>query len=132
MPLRIELKPHEKLFLGGAVVVNGDNRCQLTILNDVALLREKEILTDDAANTPCKRIYLAIQLMYMDPAKLALYQEHYWTLVRELLAAAPSAYTLVTTMSAQIMAGQYYQAMKTAQELINYERKLVAHAQQSD
>ena len=44
MPLRLDLRPHEKLFLGGAVLVNGDSRCQLAVLNDVPVVREKDIL----------------------------------------------------------------------------------------
>ncbi|HNQ05283.1 MAG TPA: flagellar biosynthesis repressor FlbT [Thiobacillaceae bacterium] len=131
MPLQLDLRPHEKLFIGGAVVVNGDSRGTLTILNDVPILREKDILTEDGADTPCKRIYLAIQLMYMAPQELTRYHQLYWSLIREVLAAAPSTRELITAISEAVLAARYYPALKLASELIRYEKELVTHAGQS-
>lgn len=131
MPLRLDLKPHEKLFVGGAVLVNGDSRCTLTVLNDVSILREKDILTEAQANTPCKRIYLAIQLMYMEPANLARYHQVYWLLAKEVLAAAPSTRELISLISEEVLAGHYYQALKHTTNLIKYEKELVSNAGQS-
>jgi flagellar protein FlbT len=131
MPLRIELRPHEKLFIGGAVVVNGDSRSTITVLNDVPILREKDILTEQSADSPCKRIYLAVQLMYMDEANLASYHQSYWELVRQVLAAAPSTTQLITAISDLVLTGRYYQALRQASGLIEYEKELMAHASQS-
>ena len=131
MPLRLDLKPHEKLFVGGAVLVNGDSRSTFSVLNDVPILREKDILTEAEANTPCKRIYLSIQLMYMEPTGLAHYHQVYWSLVKEVIAAAPSTAELIATISEDVLAGRYYQALKQTTELVKYEKELVAHASQS-
>lgn len=128
MPLRLDLKPGEKVFIGGAVVENGDARCHLSILNDVPILREKDILTEERADTPCKKIYLVIQLMYMDAANLPAYQQRYWEVVRPVLDAAPSTTPLISTISAHVAEGRYYQAMKAARELIAYEQELIEHA----
>lgn len=130
MPLRLDLKPHEKLFVGGAVLVNGDSRSTFSILNDVPILREKDILAEAEANTPCKRIYLSIQLMYMEPSGLAQYHQVYWALVKEVIAAAPSTVELIAAISEDVLAGRYYQALKQTTELIKYEKELVAHASQ--
>ncbi|MEW6677857.1 MAG: flagellar biosynthesis repressor FlbT [Pseudomonadota bacterium] len=130
MPLRLDLKPNEKLFVGGAVLVNGDTRGTLMVLNDVPILREKDILTEAEANTPCKRIYLIIQLMYMDQSQLAHYHQLYWALVREVLAAAPSTTERIASISDDVLAGRYYHALKLATDLIQYEKELVAHASQ--
>jgi flagellar protein FlbT len=130
MPLRLDLKPHEKLFVGGAVLVNGDSRSSISVLNDVPILREKDIMTEAEANTPCKRIYLSIQLMYMEPAKLAHYHQLYWTLVKDVLAAAPSTAERIAAISEEVLAGRYYQALKQTMELITYEQELVAHVSQ--
>jgi len=131
MPLRLDLKPHEKLFVGGAVLVNGDSRCSLTVLNDVSILREKDILSEAKADTPCKRIYLAIQLMYMEPANLAHYHQVYWSLVREVLAAAPSATERIALISEDVLAGHYYQALKHTANLIQYEKELLSNVRES-
>ncbi len=128
MPLRLDLRPHEKLFLGGAVLVNGDSRCQLTVLNDVPVLREKDILKEEDANTPCKRIYLAVQLMYMDTANLARYHQYYWEQVRAVIEVAPSTAELIDKLSTAVLDAHYYQALKVARELIRYEQELVSNA----
>jgi flagellar biosynthesis repressor protein FlbT len=130
MPLRLDLKPHEKLFVGGAVLVNGDSRSTLSVLNDVPILREKDIMTEAEANTPCKRIYLSIQLMYMEPAKLADFHQLYWTLAKEVIAAAPSTSEMIAAISEDVLSGHYYQGLKRTTELIKYEKELVAHASQ--
>lgn len=131
MPLRLDLKPHEKLFIGGAVLVNGDARSSFTVLNDVSILREKDIMTDAQANTPCKRIYLTIQLMYMDQTNLAQYHQSYWAQIKEVISAAPSTMELISRISEQLLAAQYYQALKIAMELIKYEKELIDHGLQS-
>lgn len=128
MPLKLDLRPNEKLFLGGAVLVNGDSRCQLTVLNDVPVLREKDILKEEDANTACKRIYLAVQLMYMDIANLTRYHQFYWEQVRTVLELAPSTFELISKVSDAVLAGHYYQALKAARELIRYEQELVDNA----
>jgi flagellar protein FlbT len=131
MPLRLDLKPHEKIFVGGAVLMNGDSRCSLTVLNDVSILREKDILSKSMADTPCKRIYLAIQLMYMEPVNLAQYHQIYWSLVKEVVAAAPSVTELVAKISKDVLAGRYYQALKHTSNLIQYEKELVSNVRES-
>jgi flagellar protein FlbT len=128
MPLKLDLRPHEKLFLGGAVLVNGDNRAQLAVLNDVPVLREKDILKEEDADTPCKRIYLAVQMMYMDTPNLARYHQYYWDKVRAVIEAAPSTNELIDKLSGAVLDGQYYQALKVARELIRYEQELISNA----
>lgn len=130
MPLKLDLRPHEKLFLGGAVLVNGDSRCQLAVLNDVPVLREKDILKEEDADTPCKRIYLAVQLMYMDTPSLARYHQYYWEQVKAVIQVAPSTAELIGKVSDFVLEGLYYQALKAARELINYEQELLRNVRE--
>lgn len=131
MPLKLDLRPHEKIFVGGAVLVNGDNRCQLAVLNDVPVLREKDILKEEDADTACKRIYLAVQLMYMDTPNLARYHQYYWEQVRLVIQVAPSTTGQIGKVSEFLLCGQYYQALKAARELIRYEQELLSNARKS-
>jgi flagellar protein FlbT len=64
MALRVELKPDERFILGPCLVTNGPHRNRLFVEGDAPLLREKGIIKEKQANTPAKRIYLALQLMY--------------------------------------------------------------------
>ena len=68
MALKLSLKPGEKFVVNGAVIANGDRRASLIIQNKVSILREKDILTEEEVNTPARRIYFPIMLMYIDPA----------------------------------------------------------------
>jgi len=65
MALKVELKPGERIILGDCVITNDDQRTRLLIEGHVPVLREKDILTPQTADTPAKRIYLAVQLMYV-------------------------------------------------------------------
>jgi flagellar protein FlbT len=66
MPLKLSLKPGEKFVLNGAVLANGDKRTNLVIQNKACLLREKDIIQPDETDTPAKRIYFPIMMMYLD------------------------------------------------------------------
>ena len=66
MPLKLSLKPGEKFVLNGAVLANGDKRTSLVIQNKACVLREKDIMQPEDANTPARRIYLPIMMMYLD------------------------------------------------------------------
>lgn len=127
MPLNIELKPHEKIFVNGAVIANGSGRAQFTLLNDAAVLRERDILTEERADTPCKRLYLSIQLMYMDPPSEAVYLTHFRSLKQEIVLAAPSTARLIDEIEAGVAVKEYYKALKVARKLIDYEEELLSH-----
>jgi flagellar protein FlbT len=126
MPLKVTLKPKERLFINGAVIVNDEeSRINLIVVNDVPILREKDILTEETADTPCKRIYLTVQLMYMDKEHLADYHKKFWNLVAEVVKAAPSTKGMIHKISEQILIGQFYKALKESHKLIQYEKELV-------
>jgi len=91
MALKLSLKANERIIAGGAVLRNATGKTvELTVENEVPLLREKEILSEAKADTPCKRVYFVIQLMYIDGQNLPKYQKLYWDLARDILNAAPS------------------------------------------
>jgi flagellar biosynthesis repressor protein FlbT len=130
MALKIELKPGERIILGQAVVTNGDTRTRLVVEGEVPILREKDILSAKDANTSAKRIYLAVQLMYLsqDPTKI---QNEYMTLVKEFLSAVPSSFPIIEQMNNDILTGSAYKALKAAKKLIAYEEELLNHAQRN-
>lgn len=130
MALKLRLKPGEKIIIGGAVITNGERSADLMVENRVPILREKDILTDADADSPCRRIYLAVQLMYIDEDNLARYHKTYWELVKEVLNAAPSTRDHIEAISNEILAGRYFQALKKTQQLIQYEQELLNHVRQ--
>ena len=126
MALKITLKPGERMIIGGAVITNANSTsCDLVIENKTPLLRQKDILTEEKADSPCRRIYYAIQLMYIDEANLAKYHKLYWDLVREVVQAAPSTVALIDSINEHILHRQYYQALKQTKRLIDYEQEAI-------
>jgi flagellar protein FlbT len=129
MALKITLKPGERMILGGAVLTNGSSAsCDLVIENKTPILRQKDILTEDKANSPCRRIYYTIQLMYIDEGNLDVYHKTYWDLVRDLVRAAPSTVALIDSINEHILQRHYYQALKLTNKLIEYEREAIERA----
>ncbi len=131
MALKITLKPHEKFILGGAVIANGDAKSTFVLENDVPILREKDIMTLKSADTPCKKIYFAIQLMYVDGKNLAEHHKTYWDLVKDVAQAAPSTRPLLQEISNDILNDRYYQALKQTRKLIDYEQEVVNRVRNS-
>lgn len=124
MTLKVELKPGERLLIGECIITNASQRTRLLIDGQAPILREKDILTPEQANTPAKRIYLAVLLMYTsrDPR-----DQHpaYFALVRDILQAAPSTRQQIEIINNQILTGDLYKALKQARQLINYEQELI-------
>jgi len=128
MALKISLKPNEKMIIGGAVISNGPAKCEFVVENNVPILRQSNIISPDQANTPARRIYLAIQLMYVDPAEIENHQKLYWQLVKDIIQAVPRTLGIIDPMNELILQGNYYQALKSAQYLIDFEQEVIESA----
>jgi len=127
MALKISLKPDERIIIGGAVLQNGGARSDFVIENSVPILREKDIMGLNEANSPCRRIYFAIQLMYVDDKNIEEHRATYWMLVKDVTNAAPSTVGLIDQISEHILHDRYYQALKLTNHLIEYEQGVMNH-----
>ena len=127
MALVIDLKPQEKILIGNAVITNDSQRTRLHIAGDAPILREKDVLQEGEANTPCKRIYFLIQCMYLarDPRE---YHEKYFQMIKDVQSASPSASNFLIEINEAIIGGVYYKAMKMAKQLIQHEESLLENA----
>jgi len=117
------------MIVGGAVITNGNSKTNLIVENTVPILRNKDILNVEDAKSPARRIYFAIQLMYIDEKNLATHHQTYWKLVREFLEAAPSTTGAIDNISEDILNNRYYQALKRCKKLIAYEEEIIASVQ---
>ncbi len=128
MALKVELKPHERIIIGSCVITNTEQRARLLIEGErVPILRERDILTATTADTPAKRIYLAVQLMYTSEDQQS-YHDTYFKLVRDIVEAAPSTWPIVEAINNNILKGDLYKALKDARRLIEYEQELLGNA----
>ena len=130
MSLKVELKAGERLLIGNCVITNSDQRTKLFIDGSAPILREKDILTEETANSPAKRIYFAIQLMYLDN-DIGKLREQYFTLSNDFLKAAPSTLPIIDKVNNLILTQNLYKALRTAKKLIEYEAELLNAATSS-
>jgi len=128
MALKITLKPNERIIIDSAVITNGKSASNLIIENNVPVLRQKDILSEQDAASHCSRIYFVIQLMYIDPENMTDHQHTYWKLVHELLDAVPRLTGHIDEINEHILIGNYYRALKLAGQLIDYEQEVLKHA----
>ncbi len=125
MALKLSLKPDEKLVINGAVIANADRRATLIVHNKASILREKDILQEEDVNTPAKRIYFPIMLMYMDQDQTDKYYEEFVLRMTEFMNAisTPEAVENCVKISRDVMDRNYYRALMTCRKLIAFERE---------
>jgi flagellar protein FlbT len=122
MALKIELKPFERIIIGESLITNSDQRTRFLIEGNAPILREKDILTAETADTPIKRIYLCIQMMYLEN-DIPKYQDLYFDFVRDVLATSPDCKKQIESASNHILSGAFYKALKDIKKLMAHEQE---------
>ena len=127
--LVLKLGPKERVLINGAVVENGDRRSRLFILTPHAnLLRLRDAIHPDEANTPVRRVCYAMQLVLSGDAspedsRLSTLR-HIEELSRILTDADSRQHLTIATDS--VLEGKYYQGLKALKCLIPREDRLLA------
>jgi len=128
MPLKIVLKPGEKVVINQAVLQNGREKSEIIVQNKASILRERDIMVEKEANSPAKLIYFIVQMIYMFPDKEREYQEKFHQFTKEFVNAVPSSLPLVMDIGKQIVLGNVYGALKLCRKLVKYEDEVLKHA----
>lgn len=133
MALKLSLKPGEKIVLNGAVVANGDRRASLIVHNKASILRERDIMKEEDVNTPAKRIYFPIMLMYLDDSDFNKYYDEFILRMTEFLSVveAPEIIERCVTISKDVMARNYYKALVNCKKILAYEEERLANVHTS-
>lgn len=129
MPLKLSLKPGEKFVLNGAVLANGDKRASLVVQNKACVLREKDIMQPEEANTPARRIYFPVMMMYLDEETANIYYSQFAMRMTEFMDAIKDrqALTLCVEISKDVMMGAYYKALTKCKTLFDFEQERLQH-----
>jgi len=127
MALKVELKPGERFILGESVITNDDQRTRLYIEGSAPILREKDIMRPEDADTPCKKIYLVVQMMYLSGDPMA-HHNSYFELVSQVQKAAPSLSPQISIINNEILTGSFYKALKATRLLIEAESERFEYA----
>lgn len=127
MALKISLKPGEKFVVNGAVLTNGDKRSAFVIQNRVSILRERDIMTEEQANTPAKRVYFAVMLSYLDSERVQSYYQTFVERMSDFMSAIdnPEIKLICVQISMDMMKGEYYRALRGCRKIVEYESKVL-------
>ena len=132
MPLKVELKANERLIVGSSLITNGSQRTKLFIEGNEPILRQKDILSPDTANSPAKHVYLSVQLIYLQGDKDTRdLHDKYTEFATDFAKAAPSAQPILDDINNEILTGNLYKALRAAKRLITYEQELFTNAKPS-
>lgn len=127
MPLKLKLGAHERIVVNGAVLVNGAYRTTILVQNFSHIMREKDVLQEEDANTPTKRLYFLVQAMLMQAppsgSLMATYQAMHEQLTNAFIKAENLA--VLKIVDEMVSAGDYYKALIKLHPLIAYEAGLL-------
>src|ERR1700739_676487 len=125
MPLRVELKPFERIVIGESVIINSGTRTCFLIDGETPILRERDTVTAETANTPAKRLYFCIQMMYLKN-DVVRYRASYRVLLNDLRNVMPDSSDLLDAIHHHVSAEALYKALKETKRLMNQEEELNA------
>ena len=131
MPLKVNIKPGEKFIVNGAVMVAVNKGASLILQNEATILLGKDIMQEEDANTPAKRIYFSILLMYLDDSDRKKYYPMFMRLIEDFMEATTFAEVRKTLLHIvqDVNATKYYRALKTCKALMNYEAEVLSYPQ---
>jgi flagellar protein FlbT len=130
MTVEIELGVGERVVIGRAVLINPDGATRLIVEGDAPVLREADLISPEEADSPAKRMYLAVQTLYLtrDPAR---FQSEFMRSTKELIQENPHASPLVANISKEILIGSFYKALAAARALVVQSGDSSPHAKRS-
>ncbi len=122
MPLRVELKPFERIVIGESVIINSGSRTCFLVDGEAPILRERDTITAETADTTAKRLYLCVQTMYLknDPEP---YRTACLGLLDELAQETPDDRDAIAAIMQHVSSGRLYKALKDIRKLIAREHK---------
>ena len=132
MPLKLQLRKGQKIIINGAVLENaGAHTASLLVKNDAAIMRDTDILTLDDARTPASLVYYSVQCLYLFPGERDRHLQNFNELISSYCAAAPSSQSICDGVRRLVDEGKFYQALKSAQDLIAHEKRVLAYVHEA-
>jgi flagellar biosynthesis repressor protein FlbT len=117
MPLRFDLGPFEKLFIGKSILTNNGDRSMFIVEGDTPILRARDVLAPEQAVSALEKLYRCVQQMYLEE-DTAKYQGSYLALAAQTISECPACHAEIQTSGGLIKSGQHYKALKELKKLI--------------
>ena len=113
MPLKIQMKPNEKIIINGAEITAGDKSITIFIHNRSSLMRGSDILSADEAQGVEKSLYFALQKKYLSGDANAEIED----IQPELDGLSVSQPETALEIKSLIKSGDLYKAMRRCRNL---------------
>ncbi|MEE7475177.1 flagellar biosynthesis repressor FlbT [Methylobacterium hispanicum] len=123
MALRITLKPYERLIINGASIRNGNRNSDFLIESHSKFLRESEILHESDADTPCKKLWVTLQVMYLTDHRAEV-EDLFFRQATEIMSLMPEAAPFMAQMQSAIAEEHFHKAIKACKQLAKLEQEL--------
>ncbi len=126
--LVLKLGPRERIMINGVVMENGDRRTRLNIVTpDAKVLRLRDAIHPEAANTPVRRVCYIAQLVLAGEADP---EEARSQLLRGLEQLSQvfqddDSRAHLDEATGAVVEGRFYQAMKALRALMPREARLM-------
>lgn len=131
MPLKVTLKPNEKIVINQSVIENGPVKAELVVLSKATILRDKEILTDADATSFGKTLYFLVQMMYLFPETEADRLPVLKKMLKPTLSKPQNEMKdLLEEIKRLIDERAYYKALRICKKVIQVEEDTPSHGHQ--
>lgn len=127
--LILKLGPRERVLINGAVIENGERRSRLAIKTpNVSILRLRDAIHPEDANTPVRRVCFAAQLLLTGDADPGDMQTDLIRRIEELsrVFTDSDSHRLLSQATAFLLDEKYYPCLKALRSLIPREDRLMA------
>lgn len=127
--LILKLGPKERVLVNGAVIENGDRRTRLSIVTpDANILRLRDAIHPEEANTPVRRVCYIAQLVLSGDAD---YEDAKTQLLRGIeqlsqVFTDTDSRSLLSQATESLVDGQVYQTLKFLRGLLAREDRMIA------
>ena len=131
--LVLKLRPSERVLVNGAVLENGGLRTRLTILTpDANVLRLRDAIHPDQANTPVRRVCYIAQLALAGEAEPAEARRQLLLGVEQLsqVFTDPDSRGRLSLAASCLKDSRFYPALKALRGLLSREAQLMEAATQ--
>ncbi len=90
-------------------------------------------MQQDEANTPARRVYFPVMMMYLDEAGAERYYDEFVRRLSEFMGAVrnPDVLAECVTISKHAMTREYYKALMQCRKLIDYEDEVLGNVAKS-
>jgi flagellar biosynthesis repressor protein FlbT len=104
-------------------VLRAEGRTTLWLESEAAILRGREVMKPEEADTPARLLYFTCMMAYLDPKRLAQHQHDIILLLGDLIKAfeGAAAKASCAAFAREVAEGNFYRALAECRALIDHE-----------